>query len=131
MLKIVLREAADDSVGPLDLTARDGVKRRASARRECRKLRSLVGGIVGVQHQTVGFEQVGCPLNALPRQPHPAADLGDGSPRLVERSEHLPSGAGLTVGTRQRIPSAKEAAIQSKDFENELGKGLARRAAVH
>ena len=131
MLKIVFCEAACDPVGPLDLTARDDVKRRASARRQRREFRSLVRGIVGVRHQTVGFEEVGCSLNTLPRQPHSATDLGDGSLRLVERSEHLPPRAGLTVWTRQRLPSAQKAAIQSKDFENELGQGLARRGAVH
>jgi hypothetical protein len=131
MLKIVLREAAGDSIGPLDLTARDGVQRRASARRERRQFRSLVRGIGGVQHQALGFEEVSCSLHALPRQSHSAADFGDGSRRLVERSEHLPPRAGLTVGTRNRIPSAEKAAIQSKDFEYEFGKNATRNGVLH
>jgi hypothetical protein len=131
MLKIVLCEAACDSVGPLDLTARDGVKRRASARRQRREFRSLVRGIVAVRDQTVGFEEIGCSLNTLPCQPHSAADLGDGSLRLVERSEHLPPRAGLATRTRQRIAGAQKTTIQSKDFENQRREGLARRRSLH
>jgi hypothetical protein len=51
VLQIVFRDAARDSVGPLDLTVRDGIERRASARREDREFRSPVGGIVGVRHR--------------------------------------------------------------------------------
>jgi hypothetical protein len=125
-LQIGLLEAARDSGGPLDLTVRNGVKRRAAARREPRKFRSLVCRILCVRHETVGFEEISGPLNALAREPHLPADLGDRPPFLVEGTEHLPARAGLAKGTRQRIPDAEQAAIQSKDFKNQLGQELVR-----
>jgi hypothetical protein len=65
-----------------------------------------VCGILRVRHQTVSFEEISGPLNALPREPHPPADLGDRSTFLVERAEHLPPRTGLAKGTRQRIAGA-------------------------
>jgi hypothetical protein len=130
-LKIVLREAAGDSIGPLDLTARDRVKRRTAARREHRELRSLVGRIVAVGQQPVGLEEVGRPLHALPREPHPATDISDRSRVVVKCPEHLPPCTGLATRTRQRIAGAQKTTIQSKDFENQLGKDLTRGGSVH
>jgi hypothetical protein len=131
VLKIVLCEAGGDAVGPFDLTPRDAVQGRPSAGRKHRELRSLVGRIVGKRQQTVGFEQVGCPLHTLTRQPHLPRNIGDGSLGLIERSEYLPARAGLAEWTRERIASAQKTTVQAKHFENQLGEGLARRGPLH
>ena len=130
-LEIVLCETACNSVGPLHLACRDRTERGVSARCELRELRSLMGGSVRVRHQAVGLEEVGRPLNALPRETHSPGDIGDRSPVLLERSQHLPSGARLADGTRQRISRSQKAAIHLKDFEDQPGKALARRRTLH
>jgi hypothetical protein len=131
LFQVVLDEATRDSIGPLNLTGSDLIERCPSSRRQHRELRPLVSWIDAVPQESVGLEQVGGSLNALTGQTHSAADVGDGSRSLVQRSKNLPPRARLPCRPRERLAGAQELAVQSKDVEDQVREGLAGLGARH
>jgi len=123
-MQVRVGEMTRDMVRPRNLAACDGFQRRPSTRRERRELRSLMRWIIDVGQEAVSLEEVGRSLDALACQPHPPADVGDGSPTVLQRAQDLPTRAGLSKRTRQRITGTEKTAVQAEDFENQLSEGL-------
>jgi hypothetical protein len=87
-------------------------------------------GIVDVPDEPVGLEQIGDPLDALPRQPEGPRRLGDGVIPLLDHREDLPAGARLPGRPGQRVPGGRQQPIQAEDPDDQAAEGLARRRSA-
>ena len=85
-----------------------------------------MSGIVDVADEPVGLEQIGGPLDALPRQPERSRRLGDGVVPLLDHREDLPAGARLPGRPGQRVPGSRQQTVEAEDPDDQAAEGLAR-----
>jgi hypothetical protein len=125
--------ACSASARPTSAPWRSAHARWAASIRGCqaRELGPAVARVVLVRDEPVALEQVGHPLDALPREPQAPGDRRDRLRPVGERAEDEPARERLALRLRERLARLREDLAEPDHLDEQPRQGLALGGPVH
>ncbi len=112
-------------VRPDCLRGFDGVERHATFGGQGQEHGAFVVGIGQKLDKFEAHKLIGGLLDTLAGESHVAGNPGDGGGTVLDDAEDLPAGRGQARRRGEGVACVQEEAIEAKDFDDELGKGIA------